>query len=163
LAEYIDISLAVSTSLPVWPGSPAIEFQRRLDLDRGDPVNDTTISFSVHTGTHVDAPRHFIAKGNAVETLPLETLIGPVIVIDLSDLEAITADDLESLALQPDTQRLLIRTNNSQHWISDRQEFAPDFVALTADAAQWIVDHNIRLVGIDYLSIQRFYDGPEAH
>jgi len=163
LAEYIDISLAVSTSLPVWPGSPAIEFQRRLDLDRGDPVNDTTISFSVHTGTHVDAPRHFIAKGNAVETLPLETLIGPVIVIDLSDLEAITADDLESLALQPDTQRLLIRTNNSQHWISDRQEFAPDFVALTADAAQWIVDHNIRLVGIDYLSIQRFYDGPETH
>jgi arylformamidase len=161
LSKYIDISVAVSPQLPTWPGSPKIKFQRNLELDRGDIANDTTIEFSVHTGTHIDAPLHFIAKGNSVDKLPLDVLIGSASVVDLLDVEVITAQTLENLSLSPQVERLLIRTRNSQLW--QKSDFEPDFVALSADAAQWIVDRGIRLIGVDYLSVQRFYDGPETH
>lgn len=163
MSNYIDISVSVSPKLPRWPGSPAIEFQRHLDLERGDIANDTTVRFSVHTGTHVDAPLHFLKDGHSVDRMPLDVLMGPVIVADLSDVDVITAATLDQLALPPSTERLLIRTRNSMLWQGNVREFKPEFVALTADAAQWIVDHGILLVGIDYLSIQRFYDGPETH
>lgn len=155
--------MPVSPKLPRWPGSPAIEFRRQLDLEQGDIANDTTVRFSVHTGTHVDAPLHFLKDGHSVDCMPLDVLMGPVVVADLSDVEVITAATLDHLALPPSTERLLIRTRNSQLWQNNVREFQPDFVALTADAAQWIVEHGIRLIGIDYLSIQRFHDGPETH
>ena len=163
MSKYIDISVPVSPNLPRWPGSPAIEFQRSLDLERGDIANDTTIRLSVHTGTHVDAPLHFVKEGSSVEQMPLDILMGTAFVADVSEVEVITPDTLEALALPTGTQRLLLRTRNSQMWQPVSSEFNPDFVAITADAAQWIVDRGIRLVGIDYLSIQRFYDGPETH
>ena len=163
MSKYIDISVPVSPDLPRWPGSPAIEFQRSLDLERGDIANDTTIRLSVHTGTHVDAPLHFVKEGTSVEQMPLDILMGTAFVADVSEVEVITPDTLEALALPKGTQRLLLRTRNSQMWQTGSSEFNPDFVAITADAAQWIVDRGIRLVGIDYLSIQRFYDGPETH
>jgi arylformamidase len=161
LSKYIDISVPVSSKLPIWPGSPSIEFERRLDVERGDVANDTTIRLSVHTGTHVDAPLHFIPGGKSVEQMSLEVLIGQAVVVDLSDVRVITGEILESLNLSPGIERLLIRTRNSQLW--QTQEFQPDFVALTADAARWVVDRGIRLIGVDYLSVQRFQDGPETH
>ncbi len=163
MSKYIDISVPVSPDLPRWPGSPAIEFQRSLDLERGDIANDTTIRLSVHTGTHVDAPLHFVKEGSSVEQMPLDILMGTAFVADVSEVEVITPDTLKALALPKGTQRLLLRTRNSQMWQTGSSEFNPDFVAITADAAKWIVDRGIRLVGIDYLSIQRFYDGPETH
>lgn len=163
MSRLIDISVPVSPEIPRWPGSPRVEFQRRLALEQGDVANDTTLSFSVHTGTHVDAPLHFLAAGGSVDQMPLSVFVGSVFVADLSDVDAVTATTLEQLALPPNTERLLIRTRNSQLWQADVHEFQPNFVALTADAAQWIVDRNIRLVGIDYLSIQRFHDEPETH
>ena len=163
MSKYIDISVPVSSNLPRWPGSPAITFQRSLDLDKGDIANDTTLHFSVHTGTHVDAPLHFLKDGSSVDQMPLDTLIGPAFVGDLSHVDAITVDTLENLDFPPNTQRLLLRTRNSQLWQANIQEFQLNFVALTAEAAQWVVDHGIRLIGIDYLSIQRFSDGPETH
>ncbi len=163
MSKYIDISVAVSPNLPRWPGSPAIEFDRSSDLERGDTANDTTIAFSVHTGTHVDAPLHFVRGGKSVETMPLEVLVGKAVVVDLSEVDVISAETLGSLALPTQTERLLLRTRNSQLWQREVREFNPDFVAITADAAQWIVDRGIKLVGIDYLSIQRFSDSPQTH
>ena len=145
MSKYIDISVPVSPNLPRWPGSPAIEFQRSLDLERGDIANDTTIRLSVHTGTHVDAPLHFVKEGSSVEQMPLDILMGTALVADVSEVEAITPDTLEALALPKGTQRLLLRTRNSQMWQTGSSEFNPDFVAITADAAQWIVDRGIRL------------------
>ena len=163
MSKYIDISVPVSPDLPSWPGSPAIKFQRSLDLEKGDIANDTTISFSVHTGTHVDAPLHFWKEGSSVDQMPLELLIGPAWVASLPDVEVITADTLEALALPAGTERLLLHTRNSRLWQTDVREFQSDFVALTADAAQWVVDRGIRLIGVDYLSVQRFQDSPETH
>jgi arylformamidase len=162
MAEWIDISVPVSPRLPVWPGSPAIELERRLDLGRGDPVNDTIIRFSVHTGTHLDAPLHFLAGGTSVDLLPLHVLIGPAYVASVLQVDAITADVLERLDVPPVTERLLLQTRNSAAWASVG-EFQTDYVALTADAAQWLVDRSIKLIGVDYLSVQRYHDGPETH
>lgn len=164
MTRYIDISVPISNSLPVWPGSPKVQMRRGLDLDKGDIANDTTLEFSVHTGTHIDAPLHFVRGGQSVDQISLNTLIGKVYIAECeNEVIAITKDILEGLNIPSGTCRLLIKTRNSQLWESQISEFQKDFVALTADAAQWVVDRDIRLIGIDYLSVQRFDDGPETH
>lgn len=163
MATYIDISLPISPELPTWPGAPPVEFARRLDIGRGDAVNDTNMSCNVHTGTHIDAPLHHLPDGASVADLPLEALIGPAVVMDLAEADVVTAETLERLSLPVSTQRLLLRTRNSRLWVEGVREFRPDYVALTADAARWIVNQGIRLIGMDYLSVQRYHDGPETH
>ncbi|HPE71181.1 MAG: cyclase family protein [Candidatus Competibacteraceae bacterium] len=163
MTDYLDISLTISPDLPHWPGSPAIELSRRRDMDRGDPVNDSTLVCGVHTGTHVDAPLHFLADGADVTHLSLDALIGPAVVAELSDLEVIAARDLEALNLPADTRRLLLRTRNSAIWQRGDREFHTDFVALTVEAAQWVVARGIRLIGVDYLSVQIFQGDPQTH
>ncbi len=163
MADYLDISLTISPDLPHWPGSPSIELSRRRDMDRGDPVNDSTLVCGVHTGTHVDAPLHFLADGADVTHLSLEALIGPAVVAELPDVDVITARDLEALNLPAATRRLLLRTRNSEIWQRGDREFHTDFVALTVDAAHWVVERSIRLIGVDYLSVQIFRGDPETH
>ena len=163
MADYLDISLTISPDLPRWPGSPPVELSRRRDMARGDPVNDSTLVCGVHTGTHVDAPLHFLAGGADVTHLALDVLIGPAVVAALPDLDSITAGDLEALNLPADSQRLLLRTRNSEYWRRGDREFCPDFVALTADAAHWVVARGIRLIGVDYLSVQIFRGDPQTH
>jgi arylformamidase len=163
LVSFIDVSLPVSPDLPTWPGAPSVEFERRLDIGRGDAVNDTNMYCNVHTGTHIDAPLHHLPDGVSAADISLDALIGPAVVVDLSDVEVVTPEALEQAALPVGTQRLLIRTRNSRWWVDGVREFRTDFVALTAEAAQWIVDRGIRLIGVDYLSVQRFHDGPETH
>lgn len=162
MAHYLDVSLTISPDLPQWPGSPPIELKRRRDMAQGHKANDSLLACGVHTGTHVDAPVHFLAHGTDVTQLPLDILIGPAVVVALPDVAAITADILEGLNL-PNTQRLLLRTRNSESWQRGERDFQPDFVALTADAARWVVQRGIRLIGVDYLSVQRFHDDHETH
>jgi arylformamidase len=164
VAKYIDVSVAISTELPIWPGSPEIRFERQLDLDQGDIATDTTLCFSVHTGTHVDAPMHFVHGGNSVDRLSLDTLIGKAYVATVSNrIDTITPEVLAELNIPTGVKRLLLKTKNSQLWELNVKEFQTNFVALTDKAAQWVVDRGIQLIGIDYLSIQKFYDGPETH
>lgn len=163
MMQYIDISLTISADLPRWPGSPPVEYSRRRDMGRGDPVNDGALSLGVHTGTHVDAPLHFLADGADVTRLELNALIGPAVVAALPEVQAITADDLERLKLPADTQRLLLRTRNSDDWRRGERQFRKGFVALTAEAARWVVERKLCLIGVDYLSVQRFHDGPQTH
>jgi arylformamidase len=106
----------------------------------------------------VDAPAHFIKDGLTVDQLPLDVLIGPAYVADLSEADAIRPDSLEASKLPRDTTRLLIKTRNSALWSDPHHQFNPDFVAITTEAANWVVNSGIRLIGIDYLSIQRYKD-----
>ncbi len=163
MSDYLDISLTISPNLPHWPGSPRVELSRRRDMDRGDPVNDSTLVCGVHTGTHVDAPLHFLADGADVTQLSLDTLIGPAVVAALPDVDVITARDLEALNLPADTRRLLLRTRNSAIWQRGDREFHTDFVALTVEAAHWVVARGICLIGVDYLSVQIFGGDPQTH
>jgi len=159
----IDISLLLRTGMPVWPGSPGLRLAPLAEMGKGDPINVSRLDLEVHTGTHVDAPRHFFPEGGTAERLDLNVLVGPAQVAYLPAIQAITGDDLQELELPPDTERLLLRTRNSELWAQGEQTFREDFVALTLDAARWVVDRRIRLLGIDYLSVQRFGDDPETH
>ena len=159
-----DISLPVSPAIPVWPDDPQVVLRRTMSLDDGDGVNVSHLSCSVHTGTHVDTPIHFIQGGSGADKLPLDALIGPAYVGHLGQAREITIADLERMALPPHTQRLLLRTRNSELWAQGTREFTPDYVALTPEAAEWVVDQGIRLIGVDYLSVQRFHDPePTTH
>lgn len=163
LSPIIDISLALHSKMPKWPGSEGIKIQQIKRLEEGDKVNISKIESDVHAGTHVDAPLHFIKDGNTVEALPLDRLIGPAVVAVIPEARVITAKHLECLGLSPKTKRLLLRTRNSDLWASGITEFRENYTALTADAAKWLVNQGIELVGIDYLSIQIFNDPATTH
>ena len=162
MSKIIDISVPLRSDMPVWPDSSGFRLYRTQCLESGDESNVSRLDCDVHAGTHVDAPWHFLENGTTVEQLPLDTLIGPAIVAYLPHVDAITAGDLAALSLPDDTARLLLKTRNSTLW-ERKQSFDTDYVGLTTDAAKWIVGRGIGLVGIDYLSIGKYYDGTETH
>lgn len=162
--KIFDISVPVSAGMPVWPGDPQVVLERYRTISSGNFSNDSKLACSVHTGTHVDAPAHFIENGKTVENLSLNTLIGSAVVADLPEADIITPDMLDALALSSQTTRLLLKTRNSSLWADPQHHFHQDFVALSTQAAQWIIRKGIDLVGIDYLSIQLFKDAePLTH
>lgn len=163
MSSYLDISIPLTTNIPIWPGSIGYKLIPDMRIEKGDEANVSNLYCDLHIGTHVDAPWHFIPNGKTLETLSLDILIGNAFVAYFPDLEVITAQDLESLNIPANTERLLFHTRNSQLWANQVKEFNPNFVAISSDAAQWIVDHGIKLVGIDYLSIQRYYDSCLTH
>lgn len=161
MTGLIDISVPLDQRTPVWPDSDGFRAIRSRSIELGDTVNVTRLECDVHAGTHIDAPRHFLRSGATVDQLPLDVLVGPAVVADLSTCTTVTGADLESLTLPPGTQRLLLRTGNSGLWRTPA--FQTDYTALTADGAQWLADRGIRLVGIDYLSVEQFGTGHRAH
>jgi arylformamidase len=156
--KIYDISLPLNPDLPVWPGDPAVVLERFRAISEGNISNDSRLACSVHSGTHVDAPIHFLENGSSVEQLPLDALVGPAEVIEVQNADLITPEILERAGLPTETTRLLVKTPNSDLWTDSSHAFNPDFVALNSQAARWIVNRGIRLVGVDYLSVQRFGD-----
>jgi arylformamidase len=158
-----DISLPITQGLPIWPGDPPVHIRQVSHLDRGDPMTLTRLEMGAHTGTHVDAPAHFVVGGRTVDALDLRMLIGLALVVHVPDADALSAKLLDGLAISPGTQRLLFRTRNSDYWAQGRTEFWKDFVAVTEDGARWLVDRGVRLVGIDYLSVSPYRDPIPPH
>ena len=159
-----DISLPISASLPVWPGDPPIELEQVDSMDKGAHNNVSRLSASVHIGTHVDAPHHFLNDHRTVENLPLEVLTGPCFVAQLPDgVDEITADVLDGILLAEGTTRLLFGTRNSHLWAKGELTFQTDFVAITEDGAEWLVEHGIQLVGVDYLSVAPYGESTPTH
>jgi arylformamidase len=164
MPRLIDVSVRLGDGLPTWPGSSGFGARRVRSIAGGDTANVTEIGMDVHSGTHVEGPLHFLADGASLDSLPLETFLGPVWVDEVSaDSDAVTASLLASLEIPDPADRLLLRTRNSGLWESSGGEFRPDYVGLTPDAAHWIADRGMQLVGVDYLSVQRYVDGPETH
>jgi len=161
--KLIDISLPILPGMIVWPGSRKVEFKKWKRMDKGDRSNDTEIYINVHTGTHIDAPRHFIKDGKTIDQIQLKRFIGKVYVVEIMGVNEITAKDLSGAGIPISANRILCKTDNSQLWLYDNGVFFEDFVAFTADAAQWLIDRKVELVGIDYLSVQKYKDHPEVH
>jgi arylformamidase len=156
--------MPLNTSTPTWPGSPGYASHNHLSLAAGDIANATLIGMDAHCGTHVDAPRHFVLEGATIDEVGLSALVGPAIVADVSGSgDAIDAATLDGCDIPDGSERLLLRTGNSARAGIEHGPFQPDYAALTPDAAQWVVDRGIRLIGIDYLSIQRYADPPDVH
>lgn len=158
-----DITLTITSTLPVWPGDPPVRLTQPSHLERGDICTITRLDMGAHTGTHLDAPAHFIRGGATAESLSLDVLIGPALVVDARGRGHVTANVLETLVIPPGVQRLLLHTDNSAIWQRGEMAFVEQFTAITADGAQWLVDRGIRLVGIDYLSVGSFDDGIPTH
>jgi len=161
--KIYDISLTISPDLPVWPGDPSVELKQVTFIPKGDSCNISHVAMSVHTGTHVDAPYHFLNDGETVETLPLEALVGPAYVIQIHDaVDRLTAEVLAQAEIPADAERILFKTRNSAIWGSERT-FQKGFVAIAADGAEWLVKRNLRLIGMDYLSVAPFGDATDTH
>ncbi len=160
-----DISLTLTPGLPVWPGDPKITFERISDMEKGATNNVTRLNFTTHTGTHVDAPFHFLGgNSTTVERLPLSLLTGRAYVLHLPDeVDLITARVLERADIPPRTRRLLLKTRNSALWVHPEHGFDTGFVAISPDGAQFLVDRGVKLVGVDYLSVAPFNQSVPTH
>jgi arylformamidase len=160
--DWRDISLPLDSELPTWPDSPGVRCTSRLSIERGDDANVTQLSMDVHSGTHVDAPRHFIDAGRTMDELGLDPFVGPAVVLDTGSAEEIDAAILAAAAIPRGTRRLLLKTVNSGQ--PTRGAFREDYAALTLDGAEWLVEScELTLIGIDYLSIQRYTEPPDVH
>jgi arylformamidase len=152
-----DISVSVAPGeTPTYPGDPEIEVGSWSAISRGDPANVTVINFGAHTGTHVDAPAHFIEGAAGVASLSLEALVGEAVVVEIpADAPAVEERHVSTDALGGAT-RVLFKTRNSAFWDEPRGRFREDFTYVTHGAARALVAAGVRLVGIDYLSVEKF-------
>jgi arylformamidase len=159
-----DVTLSISPTLPVWPGDPAIVLEQVSSMDAGAHDNVSRLACSVHTGTHVDAPHHFLNDHRTVESLSLDILVGPARVIQISEeVKVVSADVLENARIPPGTVRLLLKTRNSQLWERGERDFFTDFVGISAGGAVWLVQHQIKLIGVDYLSVAPYKQSIPTH
>jgi arylformamidase len=150
--QIIDISVPIRPGMIVYEGDPDVHLDRAVSIADGAAANISRLDLGVHTGTHVDAPVHFIEGAAGVDSLLLETLVGDAHVVDATELDgALDHAALRGLALPDRAERLILKTRNSRLW--DLDEFSHDFVRLSGAGAQYLIERGVRLVGIDYLSV----------
>jgi arylformamidase len=158
--KIYDVSVAISPNMPVYPGDPAVDIERTQQIARGDVANVTRLNFGVHTGTHVDAPHHFIDGGMTVDQIPLNLLMGRARVLEIASA-VISEEVLDEFDFTEDA-RVLFKTRNSYLW--NEKSFVTDFVHLTKGAAERLVEEGIKVVGIDYLSVEKYnFEAPDVH
>lgn len=158
--KIYDLSLALSADMVRWVSSQPLELIERKRMARGDTNNSSSVLMSVHSGTHVDAPFHFVPDGRTIESLPLELFVGPARVCAVDSERYITAADVAALDLQNET-RVLFKTRNSR--LLHQPAYDPGFVAFSADGAQALVERGVKLVGLDYLSVARADEQVPVH
>jgi arylformamidase len=150
--KIIDISVPVQPGMITYEGDPQVHLERALSIAQGDVANVSRLDLGVHTGTHIDAPLHFVDRAADTESIALDVLVGPAHVVDATRVEQVLDEEsLRGLDLPAGAERLLFKTQNSSLWELD--EFSPDFVHLTGDGARYLIERGTRLVGIDYLSV----------
>ena len=154
-----DVTLTLRPDMVTWPGEPGPRIEPLRRIASGDSANVSLVTLGDHTGTHVDPPIHFIEGGDTADTLPLDALVGPCRVVEYEGQAHVSAQWLDRAGIAPDTGRLLFKTRNSARWADPSAPFTRDFSSIDASAAQWCVAHAVKLVGIDYLSIEP--QGPE--
>jgi len=159
---WIDVSMTLKHEMVHWPGDQPLRIDRVLDLERGDRHTSSNLSMGSHTGTHVDAPAHFLKDGTPVDRLSLDTLIGPARVIEIADPDSIKPGELGRHRIQKG-ERVLFKTRNSA-LIRASAQFVENYVYITLEAAKYLIERGVALIGIDYLSIGGYHtDGEEVH
>lgn len=159
---WIDISVRLRSGMVHWPDNPPVRIERVLDMEGGDVANVSKISMGSHTGTHMDAPLHFVREGEGLDKMPLTAAMGRTRVIEIHDPESVKPDELDPHGIRCG-ERILLKTQNSaRHWPSTA--FIEDFVYVSQEAARYLAACEIQTIGIDYLSVGGFHrDGVETH
>ena len=150
--KIYDISLSLSPTTTRWATAQPFELTERKRTQRGDTNNSSSVNTSVHAGTHVDAPFHFVPNGATIESLPLELFIGPARVCAVGGASQIGASEVASLKLSGE-KRVLFKTRNSE--LLQKADYDPTFVSFSEDGAKALVELGVQLVGLDYLSVAR--------
>lgn len=150
-SAWIDITIPLRDHMVKWPTDGPTLIRRTKDVDKGDPVTLSEFTMISHTGTHMDAPLHFIYGGATIDTMPLDTAVGPARVIEIKDSEAVKPEELEAYKIQKG-ERILFKTRNSGK-VYQTDEFTEDYVYISAAAAHFLADKGVRVVGLDYISI----------
>ncbi|MBI5871231.1 MAG: cyclase family protein [Actinobacteria bacterium] len=154
MGKIIDISVSIYSGMPYYPGDPGAEVHPSRLISEGAVANLSELRLGSHTGTHIDAPNHFDEAGVTVDDLPLEVLVGSARVVDLTEAgPSISREHLERAGVMG-VRRLLLKTGNSVLW--SRSEFSKDYVSVAEDAAEYLVELGVVLLGIDYLSVEKF-------
>ena len=156
--EIFDVLLPISNALVTWPGDPKPKMEFVQKLSAGDKANLSRLTLGSHTGTHVDAPLHFVDGGAPMDGISLDVLIGPALVLEMTGRKSISRKALDAADFEG-VERVLFKTDNSNLW-SD-SEFHEDFCYIEPDAAEFLIARNIRLVGVDYLSVEK--PGTKTH
>ena len=161
-----DLTVPISPSMAQWPGDPPVAVSRAKSLGV-DGYNLSHISLGSHTGTHIDAPHHYIENGATVDRISLDILMGKAYVFEVRPHEGVMIEpaDLVSLGIPRDASRVLLKTENSALWEPGPQIFEQRFVYLGRKAARWLVERGVKLIGIDYMSVDQFLsvDSPAHH
>lgn len=157
--QIYDVSVPLSAATPTYPGDPGIEIKQWLTLANGDAANVSLINFGLHSGTHVDAPAHFIAGGAKVESLPLASLVGEAQVVEVPPEVKVIDEDFVATNCAPGSVRILFKTRNSAFWSNPQEGFREDYTYIDPDAARRLAELGIKLVGIDYLSVEQYRSG----
>jgi arylformamidase len=160
--NWIDISVTIKPGMAHWPDNPEIRVDRMLDMERGDVCNVSVLSLGSHTGTHMDAPLHFIRNGRSLDQMPPDATLGPCRVIEIKDKESIKVAEIQGQKIKA-RERILFKTPNSKNsWKSDN--FDENFVYISKEAAAYLAKLKVMTIGIDYLSVGGFKkDGAETH
>ena len=160
--EWMDISVPLRSGMVHWPDNPPVDIERAMDMNRGDVCNVSKMSLGVHTGTHMDAPIHFLANGIGIDQMPLTAALGRARVIEIADPVSIKPGELVAHSIQRG-ERILFKTLNSPRcWQTD--DFVEDFVYVSHEAAQYLAAIGAQTVGVDYLSVGGAHiDGPQTH
>ncbi len=161
--RWIDISVPLFTGMVVWPDDPPVSIEQVQSQAKGDLTNTSLLAMSAHTGTHVDAPYHYVASGARIDAMPPDATIGPARVIEMTHERFITAGDLEDKDLQRG-ERILFKTRNSARAWQRPTVFDDQYVYISVEAARVLVQADVRTVGVDYLSVGGLSeDGVETH
>jgi arylformamidase len=161
--KWIDVSLTLKSNMVHWPTDPPFSINRVRDMDKGDTVNLSRITMGAHSGTHVDAPVHFIKGAKGVDQILIDSLMGIARIIDFADADTIKEQDLAGHRIGKG-ERILLRTRNSTRKLLHKDAFMEDFVYLERSAAEFLVDCGIKTLGVDYLSVGGYKkDGQDVH
>lgn len=160
--HWIDITVPISSGMALWPGDPPVSITRLKDMEQGATNNLSKIDIGIHTGTHIDAPRHFFQDGKPVTSMPIDQMIGVARVIEINHSSYITREELESCHIR-EGERILFKTRNSSYpWY--KEPFDRNFVSISGNAADYLAKKHLKVVGIDYLSVGAFKgDGDYVH
>lgn len=157
----MEVSAPVKSGMLHWPGEPEVSIYRIESISKGNEANVSGLSMSVHTGTHMDAPYHFLNGGKDISKVPFEALIGRALVIDVKNPERVDVSDLERYNIKPGSRVLLMTDNSRKEWFN--REFSRDYVGLSARAADYLAEKKVQLVGIDFLSIGTYDEDAGVH
>jgi len=160
--DWIDVSVTVRHGMPHWPDNPPIVLERAMDIGQGDGCNLSRLAMGVHSGTHMDAPLHFVHGAAGLDQMPLTATMGEARVVVIEDPQCVTAEELRPHHLRPG-ERVLFRTKNSADcW--QTETFVEDFVYISEPAALHLAEIGVQTVGVDYLSVGGYHaDGARIH